>query len=103
MAPKVEEDLPPALRAELETMSALSDEAIWQIAQSKMNKDKVALYDVLLERQKSGALTPEGQEWLTRLREEGEALTLRKAHAYALLKSRGHETPSLDELRDRLS
>ncbi len=79
-------------------MERLSDEALWQIAQGTMNRDKVALYDVLLERQQDHHLTPEGREWLTRLRKEAEALTLRKAHAFALLSSRGLELPSLQEL-----
>jgi hypothetical protein len=43
--PPVEEDLPPALGAELESMAALSDDMLWQIAQSSMNQDKIALYD----------------------------------------------------------
>ena len=98
LPPLVEEDLPPALQAELEAMEHLSDEALWQIAESTMNRDKVALYDVLLERHQSGNLTPEGQECLTQLREEAEALMLRKAHAYALLQSRGHKLPTLEEL-----
>ncbi|KHD05107.1 hypothetical protein PN36_21515 [Candidatus Thiomargarita nelsonii] len=97
--PPVEEDLPPALGAELESMAALSDDLLWQIAQSSMNQDKIALYDVLLARHKAGSLTPVGREWLTQLREDSEELMLRKAHAYALLKSRGHKLPTLDELR----
>jgi len=98
LPPPVEDDLPIAIQAELEAMSNLSGEALWQIARSSMNRDKVALYDVLLERHQIGALTHEGQEWLTNLREEAEALMLRKAHAYALLQSRGHQLPSLEEL-----
>jgi hypothetical protein len=98
LPPLVEKDLPPVLQAELEAMEHLSDEALWQIAQSTMNRDKVALYDVLLERHQTSSLTPEGREWLTHLREQAEALMLRKAHAYALLQSRGHEMPSLQEL-----
>lgn len=99
LPPPVEEDLPQVLQAELKALEHLSDEALWQIAQGTMNRDKVALYDVLLERHQAGTLSPEGQEWLTRLREEAEALMLRKAHAYALLESRGHTLPSLEELR----
>lgn len=91
--PAVEEDLPPALQRELKAMEALSDEALWTIAQSTMNPDKVALYDLLLERQQDGNLTLEGQELLNRLRHEADALMLRKAQAYALLKGRGHSFP----------
>jgi hypothetical protein len=101
LPPPVEKDLPPTLQTELQAMKDLSDQALWQIAQSTMNRDKVALYDVLLERQQADSLTLEGQEWLTRLRQEAEALMLRKAHAYTLLQSRGHELPSLQELRAR--
>jgi hypothetical protein len=101
LPPPVEDDLPPTLRAELKAMSRLSDESLWRIAESTMNPDKVALYDVLLERHQTGALTPEGQEWLTRLREEADALMLRKAHAYALLQSRGRRLPSLEALHTR--
>ena len=80
-------------------MVCLSDDALWQIARSVMNQDKVAQYDVLLERNRAGALTPEGQEWLDTRRNEADALMLRKAQSYALLKSRGHKLPTLDELR----
>ena len=91
--PPVEADLPIALQRELKAMEVLSDEALWTIAQSMMNLDKVALYDVLLERQQDGDLTPEGHELLERLHNEADSLMLRKAHAYALLKSRGHSLP----------
>lgn len=101
LAPPVEEDLPPVLRAELEAMSVLSDEVIWQIAESRMNEDKAALYEVLIDRLKEGSLTSEGQEMLTQLREEADALMFRKAHAFALLKSRGHQLPTLEELHAR--
>ena len=99
LPPPVEDDLPPHLQAELDAMARLSDDGLWQIAQSSMNPDKVAFYDLLLERHTTGELTPEGQEMLAQLREDADALMLRKAHAFALLQSRGHRLPSLSELR----
>ena len=99
LPPPVEDDLTPSLQAELKAMRRLSDSSLWDIAKGMMNPDKVALYDVLLERLQDQTLTPEGREWLARLREEADTLMLRKAHAYALLKSRGHTLPSLEELR----
>jgi hypothetical protein len=101
LPPKVEEDLPPSYRTELESMAHLSDDVLWQIAQSSMNQDKVALYDILLERHKTEKLTPIGREWLTQLREDADQLMLRKAHAYAILKNRGHKLPTLEELREQ--
>jgi hypothetical protein len=59
---------------------------------------KVALYDVLLERQQADSLDSNDQERLACLRQEADVLMLRKAHAYTLLQSRGHELPSLQEL-----
>ena len=95
--PPVEADLPAEIQAELRAMDYLSDDALWQIASASMNADKVALWDVLLERKQAGELTLEGQALLSRLRDEGEILTLRKAHAYILLKTRGHAIPTLKD------
>lgn len=103
LLPSVEEDLPDVLKAELDAMANLSDATLWQIAESQMNADKVALYDLMLERLHADELTAEGQQLLNELRDESQALTLRKAHAYALLQSRGHVLPTLEELQSRLS
>ena len=70
----------------------------WAIARSVANEDKLALYDLLIERQDDGSLTAEGRRVLTQLREDADALMVRKAHAYALLQSRGYTLPKLDEL-----
>jgi hypothetical protein len=99
--PPVEHDLPAAVQTEFTAMEGLSDEVLWQIAESQYNSDKLVLYDVLLDRNKNEQLTTEGRILLNQLREESELLMLRKAHAYALLKSRGHKLPTLDELRTR--
>lgn len=94
----VEDDLSPELQRELAALADLSDEALWQIARSTMSSDSVAIYDMLLERRQAGSLTDEGQQWLARLRQEAEHLTLRKAQAYALLQQRGYRLPALTEL-----
>jgi hypothetical protein len=103
LPPSLENDLPIEIQAELKALEDLSDDALWQIADSKMNPDKVAMYDALLERQKAGTLTPEGLAWLKKLRQEAEALMLRKARAYVLLKNRGHQLPTLEELKQQAS
>lgn len=96
--PPVEDELPQAIHAELQAMIFLSDDSLVQIARSTMNEDKVALYDVLLDRNQDGTLTAAGRKLLHDLRDEADALMLRKAHAYALLKSRGHQLPALEDL-----
>ena len=98
LPPAAEPDLPLALQAELNAMEHLSDEALWAIARSTANDDKIALYDLLITRQNAGSLTTEGQKVLTQLREEADALMVRKAQAYAILHSRGYKLPTLDQL-----
>lgn len=96
--PPVEDDLPADLQVELRAMEALSDEALWAIAMSRMNADKLALYEVLLDRNRENSLTVEGREMLVSLGQEADYLMVRKSQAFALLQSRGHKLPSLDEL-----
>ena len=79
-------------------MEHLSDEALWAIARSVINRDTLALYDLLIERKQEGTLTPEGQQWLRQLAQDADALMVRKAHAYVLLKRRGHPIPTRDQL-----
>jgi len=99
LPPTPEADLPQAAQAELQAMGQLSDAALWVIAGSTVSEDKQALYDLLIERQNTVPLTLEGRHVLAQLRDEADALMVRKAHAYALLHGRGHALPSLEELR----
>ena len=96
--PASDAELPPALQAEIGAMSHLSADALWAIAGSIVNADKLALYDLLIDRQNTGSLTPDGKQLLSQVREEADALMLRKAQAYALLRQRGYMLPSLDDL-----
>jgi hypothetical protein len=98
LPPTAEPDLPLSVQTELNAMEHLSDEALWAIARSTANDDKIALYDLLITRQNAGSLTTEGQKVLSQLREEADALMVRKAQAYAILHSRGYMLPTLDQL-----
>jgi hypothetical protein len=90
--------LPTALRAELDAMEQLSDEALRAIALSMAPPERGMRMDDLITLKQSGSITPEQQAELTELSAESEALMVRKAHAFALLKSRGHTLPPLDQL-----
>lgn len=91
-------DLAPSVQAELAAMEQLADAALWEVAGNMASRDTLALYDLLAQRQQDGTLTPEGQQWLNRLRAEADLLTLRKAQAYALLKQRGQQVPAIEDL-----
>jgi hypothetical protein len=90
--------LPTALQAELDAMEHLSDEALRAIAYSIASPERTQQMDDLIALKQAGTITPEQQEHLTALRGESEALMVRKAHAFVLLKSRGHTPPSIDQL-----
>ena len=90
--------LPARLRAELDVMVQLSDEALRAIALSLAPQERGTRLDDLIARKQDGSITLEQQAELTGLSAEAEALMVRKAHAFALLKSRGHALPPLDQL-----
>jgi len=91
------DDVPADLREHLRTLQALDDDALWAVARSKLAPTQQARLEALLARNSVGVLAEAEREELTRLGEETDRLTLRKAQAYALLRWRGFPLPSLDD------
>jgi len=92
------EDVPQVLRVNLRTLQALDDDALWTIAQEKLPARQQARLKTLLARNSAGTLTRTESEELARLGEKAERLTLRKAHAYSILRWRGFPLPSPENL-----
>ena len=92
------ENLPPDIRVEIDALAELDDGALWKIARSIFPATRRRRYDELLEKNGAGRITPDEREELKNLRLESERLMLRKAHAYALLRWRGHVLPRLADL-----
>jgi len=92
------ENLPPDIRMEIDALAELDDGALWKIARSVFSATRRRRYDELLDKNGAGTMTPDEREELKNLRLESERLMLRKAHAYALLKWRGHVLPRLVDL-----
>lgn len=90
--------LPQALQTELDAMEHLSDEALRALAFSVEPSERSRQRDELTELSETGTITPEQQRQLSALRAEAEALMVRKAHAFVLLKSRGHTPPPIGQL-----
>jgi hypothetical protein len=97
-APLLADDLPAPLQVELKTLENLDDDSLWQVARSTLPADQERLYQRLLTKNSQGTITAGEKEKLTALGEAARRLTLKKAHAYMLLKWRGHAIPSLEEL-----
>ena len=92
--PPLADDLPSPLHEELKALETLDDKTLWQVAQSELPLARQRSYDRLLQKNSQGTITAREKEKLHALGEEARCLTLKKAHAYMLLKWRGHKVPS---------
>lgn len=97
--PPLADDLPSPLHEELKTLENLDDDALWKVAQSQLLPARQRLYSRLLTKNSQGTITAREKKILEALGEEARRLTLKKAHAYMLLKWRGHRIPSREELQ----
>jgi hypothetical protein len=92
-APPLADDAPLSVQEALQHLESLDDEALWAVAKSKLPPNQQRRYTRLLNKNSQGTLKPEEQETLATLGEEARRLTLLKAHAFMLLKWRGHTLP----------
>lgn len=97
MPPSVE-DLPEEQREAFAAMARMSDDELWEITRSSLPESKQRQLSRLLRKQQAGELTDEKRRKLDALHEEANSLTLRKAHAYALLKWRNRRLPTSADL-----
>jgi hypothetical protein len=97
--PPLAGDLPSPLGEELKALENLDDEALQRVAQSQLPPASQRLYNRLLAKNSRGTITAREEETLRALGEQARRLTLKKAHAYMLLKWRGHHIPSREELK----
>jgi hypothetical protein len=88
------DDVPPEFQVELAGLEKMDDDALWAIARSRRSPADFVRYDELLDQNAEGLLAPAEHDELERLREEADRFMLRKAHAAALLRWRGHRTVS---------
>jgi hypothetical protein len=92
------DDLPSPLNEALRSLVGLDDEALWEVAQARLSEPDQKRYEHLLDKQQAGTLTAEEQQALEALGQQARLLTLKRAHAYMLLKWRGHPLPPLETL-----
>ena len=99
--PPLADDLPSPLQKELKELEHLDDEALWKVAQGQLPLAHQHLYSRLLVKNSQEIITVREKEKLHALGEEARRLTLKRAHAYMLLKWRGHHIPSPEEPSSR--
>ena len=97
--PPLADDLSSPLQEELQTLEHLDDDALWQVVRCQLPPAHQRLYSRLLTKNNQGTLTVQEQEKLHALGEQARLLTLKAAHAYLVLKWRGHNLPAPEELQ----
>ena len=100
VVPPLPESIPSLLREELDTLEQLDETALREVAESRLPPGHQRLYSSLLAKSAAETATVEQRQQLQMLGDEARQLTLKKAHAYLLLKWRGHAIPSAGELED---
>ena len=98
--PPLADDLPSPLHEELKALETLDDKALWQVAQSELPPARQRSYNRLLRKNSQGTITASEKKKLHAIGEEARCLTLKKSHAYMLLKWRGHKIPLPEELQE---
>ena len=87
------DDVPEEFQAALAALDCLDDRALWAIARTHKSSAEMTRYDELLDRNQAGDLSDSEKLELIELRQAADAFMLRKAHAVALLRWRGHLVP----------
>ncbi len=84
-------DIPAKYQADLAALDHLDDNSLWLIARSIHQETDFVQYDDLLEKNKNGTISDDESRRLAELRTEADRFMIRKAHAAALLRWRGHK------------
>lgn len=96
--PPLPDDLPASTRDALTSLEALNDDDLWLKLHSRMPNAEYEQLTELRAKHRAGTISPDEQAFLTRLTQEADLRTLRKAYAAVLLKCRGHRLPTLAAL-----
>ena len=92
------DNVPADFQADLAALDRLDDKALWEIARGQQSEAEMDRYEDLLYKNANDRLSPAERDELTHLRHEADRFMLRKAHAAALLRWRGHQLPPADKL-----
>jgi len=87
------EDTPAEFHVELAALDRMDDETLWRIARERRSEADMLRWQELLDKHANSSVTQDEQMEMVQLRTDAEGMTLRKAHAVALLRWRGHSIP----------
>ena len=87
------EDAPAPFQGDLAALDRLDDQSLWRVARRTQFEQDWTRYQELLDKNANGVITADERIELEQLRTEADRFMLRKAHAAALLRWRGHSVP----------
>ncbi|WP_423226403.1 hypothetical protein [Candidatus Amarolinea aalborgensis] len=90
------EDAPALFQADLAALDRLDDDYLWRLTRSTQLNQSWLRYHELLDKNGNGTIAASERAEIERLRTEADRFVLRKAHAAALLRWRGHQVPAPD-------
>jgi hypothetical protein len=88
--------LPSDEQAELAALKYLSDDTLRAMAREQMPHSRQERMHSLLDRNSTGTITPDEQQELSQLVDQGDRLMLRKAWAADILMDRGYKITAKD-------
>lgn len=91
------DDVPVEFQTDLAALDHLDDQSLWKIARSQQRAKEQERYEQLLEKKANGGLSAKEELELGGARSKANRFMLRKAHAAALLRWRGHLIPPAAE------
>jgi len=97
-SPPTWETAPAEFQADLAALDRLDDAALWRIARYHAAATQMERYQELLDTNADAVLSSSEKEELHQLRTEMDRAMLRKVHAAALLRWRGHQLPPPEQL-----
>ncbi len=92
------DDIPAEYQADIAALERLDDRSLWRIARSRQTHADFDSYQNLLDKKREGTISDAERQTLRDLRAESDLFMLRKAHAAALLRWRGHKIPPTEKL-----
>lgn len=92
------DDVPVEFQADLAALDRLDDYSLWRIARSHQTGIDMRQYQQLLDKNANGTISYPERRKLSSLQTDSDRFMLRKAHAVALLRWRGHQVPPADKL-----
>ncbi|RLT45426.1 MAG: hypothetical protein DWI57_00745 [Chloroflexi bacterium] len=92
------EEAPPRFQADLAALDRMTDDVLWRVARAKHSQDEADRMQDLLGKRSTNSLTDDEKSELKSMLFQADLTMLRKAHAAALLRWRGHIIPPAEKM-----